>query len=418
VSLAPPPPQGLPPPARSVRSLRMWLVLLIVLLLFATVGGVIWWSLYLLGNPQEAKAETTQQTGGQGTSLQDLLANAPTGVEIARAGSVKADDKRPPPPPDPHVEPKADDQKQTSQPPIDDNMTDAAVAARRAAWAAYGQQYAQMLQDKAQRTRDGMKADLDPQQQQQPPSDNTQGGPGTAQQQQQKPTDFFSSVASNPATDYSPFTLTDSVSPYELKAGDIITAKLESGLNSDSQGYIRALVSKDVHDYATGNHILIPQGSRLFGTYMSGQAYGQTRVMVAWTRVIYPGPCSQSLDLGAMYGADQTGQAGFSDITENHYGKIFLNAMLVSLFSAGIQLSQPPSSALQQYSPVQSAGGAVGQQMGQLGMEFARRGMDIPPTQRIRQGYPFVVMLHKDIPFEAPWQAGVCKRPQILASSQ
>jgi type IV secretion system protein TrbI len=109
-----------------------------------------------------------------------------------------------------------------------------------------------------------------------------------------------------------------------------------------------------------------------------------------------------------MPGSDSTGQAGFSDITENHYGKIFLNALLVSLFSAGIQLSQPPSSAFQQYNPVQSAGGAIGSQMGQLGMEFARKGMSIPPTQRIRQGYEFAILTTKDIAFSRPWVAGVC----------
>jgi type IV secretion system protein VirB10 len=58
---------------------------------------------------------------------------------------------------------------------------------------------------------------------------------------------------------------------------------------------------------------------------------------------------------------------------------------------------------------VQNAAGAAGQSMAQLGSEFARRGLDIPPTQRIRQGYSFVVMSTKDIAFSSPWVEGVCK---------
>jgi type IV secretory pathway VirB10-like protein len=410
----PPPPEGLPSPPRSVRSLRIGLIFGLVLTAAAGLAFITLWSLHVIGTQHEqAKNDTQPGPVGQGASMQDLLSNMPTGTEIQRAGQ-----KLPPPTPRPQSEQKQEETKQQpqqqAQAPIDPNMTDTAIAARRTAWQTYYQQLAQAQQDKAKRAREGMAADTDATQKQQ--TDTPQPPAGLLQQQKQGPTDFLSSVASNPATDYSPFTLTDPLSPYELKAGDIITAKLESGLNSDTQGDIRALVTKHVYDYSTGNYILIPQGSRLFGTYSAGTAYGQTRIMVAWTRIIYPGPCSQSLDLGAMTGSDQTGQAGFSDLTENHYGKIFLNALLVSLFSAGIQLSQPPSSAFQQYNPVQSASGAVGQQMGQLGMEFARKGMDIPPTQRIRQGYQFVVMSHKDIAFSRPWVEGDCRSSDVTVA--
>jgi type IV secretory pathway VirB10-like protein len=391
------------------------------LVVAVSVAGIAWWSLHSLGEEHAAKA-TAQQPTGQGVSMQDLLADAPTGTEIPAAGRrpvpamipvAKADPLAP-------VLPAPAPVQQQQPVPLDDNMTDAAIQARRAAWATYYQQLADMKKAQFERMKSGMAADTDPQQQAATtlPA-GVEGGPlQQLQQQKDKPTDFFSSVESNPATDYLPFTLTDPISPYELKAGDIVTGKLESGLNSDSAGDVRAIVSKNVYDYATGEHILVPQGSRLFGTYATAVAYGQTRVMVAWTRIIYPGPCAQSLDLGAMPGTDQTGQAGFSDITENHYGKIFFNAVLVSLFSAGIQLSQPPSSAFQQYNPIQSAGGAVGQQMGQLGMEFARKGLDIPPTQRIRQGYIFDILLRKDIAFSRPWQEGVCGDTTVQVASQ
>jgi type IV secretion system protein TrbI len=175
---------------------------------------------------------------------------------------------------------------------------------------------------------------------------------------------------------------------------------------------MKAVVTNNVLDHATGMHILIPAGSTLVGTYDTNVSYGQTRVTTAWTRIIYPPPCDQSLDLGAMPGADQTGQAGFEDITNNHLGKIFTSAILVSVFGAAAQLSQPQGNAFQSYSPVQSAAGAIGQQTSQIGAQFMQKGLNIPPTQKIRQGYNFDVFLTKDVAFLQPWVAGVCKGMQ------
>ena len=170
----------------------------------------------------------------------------------------------------------------------------------------------------------------------------------------------------------------------------------------------KAIVTKTVTDHATGMNILIPQGSTLIGVYDRSIAYGQTRLIIAWQRIIYPPPCDQSLDLGAMAGSDQGGLAGFEDITNNHLSKVFLNALLVSIFGAAVQLSQPPGSALQQYNPVQTGAGAGGTQMAELGQEFARRGLNIPPTEEIRQGYSFTVLVAKDIAFGQPWIDSAC----------
>ena len=52
--------------------------------------------------------------------------------------------------------------------------------------------------------------------------------------------------------------------------------------------------------------------------------------------------------------------------------------------------------------------------MAQLGQEFARKGLSIPPTQQIRQGFPFAVMLTKDIAFAHPWHDGVCEENEVI----
>jgi type IV secretion system protein TrbI len=400
-------PAGLPPPPRMVRKLRAGLLLGIGGVVLCAMAGVGVYGVTLLGE-QHTTATKAPMPNSAAMGTTGLLAGLPTGgVILASAHVVIPPRKTPAVTGGPVSQTGPTGSATPAQTRPADDMTDAAIAGRRAAWAAYYQQLAQQQQDELGRRHAAMVADIDPQEAPAVPVAPTAPANGNGETAKQ-PKDFFEANASSPQTDYSPYTLTAPISPYELKATDIITAKLISGLNSDSPGMVKGIVTKNVLDHATGMHILIPQGSTLAGVYSTSVAYGQHRVMVAWQRVIFPPPCDQSLDLGAMPGADQTGQAGFQDLTDNHLGQVFTAAILVSLFGAAAQLSQPPSSAFQQYSPIQSAAGAVGQQTNQLGAEFARKGLSIPPTERIRQGYEFAIMVMKDIAFEHPWVAGVC----------
>lgn len=193
------------------------------------------------------------------------------------------------------------------------------------------------------------------------------------------------------------------LSPYEVKAGWDIPAALEQGINTDIPGQIRALVRENVYDTATGNYLLIPQGSRLIGSYDSHIAYGQTRVQVQWTRLIYPD--GSSISLGGMIGQDTQGKAGFHHKTNNHYVRLASMALLTSAFAAGIGIAsnQGESSSPYGLSNGQIASQAVGQQMGEMGMEITRRNMNIQPTITIPIGYRFNVRVNKDIVFEGPY---------------
>lgn len=193
------------------------------------------------------------------------------------------------------------------------------------------------------------------------------------------------------------------LSPYEVKAGAIIPGVLESGINSDLPGIIKARVRENVYDTATGQYLLIPKDSMLIGSYDNGVEMGQERVLIAWNRIIYPD--ASSLDLGSMPGADQGGYAGVSDQVNNHYFRTFGNALLLSIFSAGVQLSQPQQRGDTRggYDAQQIIAGSLGQQMGQLGAEYARKGLNVAPTLEIRPGYRFTIMVTKDM-IIPPWQ--------------
>ena len=91
----------------------------------------------------------------------------------------------------------------------------------------------------------------------------------------------------NAATDRrttSPDRLAKPVSPYVIQAGTVIPAALITGIRSDLPGQVTALVTEAVYDSPTGRFLLVPQGSRLIGTYDSQVSQGQSRVLLVWTR--------------------------------------------------------------------------------------------------------------------------------------
>ncbi|HEX7639016.1 MAG TPA: TrbI/VirB10 family protein, partial [Burkholderiaceae bacterium] len=194
-------------------------------------------------------------------------------------------------------------------------------------------------------------------------------------------------------------------SPYELRAGSVIPATLISGINSELPGMILGQVAADVYDTATGRRLLIPQGARLVGEYSSNVAYGQSRVLVAWQRIVFPD--GKALDLGAMPGADSAGYSGFNDLVDNHYLRIFGSAILMSAVTAGVTLSQPAQTT--NTNGTVSAGTAMsealGQQLGQTAAQMINKNMNIAPTLEIRPGYRFNVMATKDLVLAGPYRA-------------
>lgn len=198
--------------------------------------------------------------------------------------------------------------------------------------------------------------------------------------------------------DYSPSRKNQSRSPYELKAGSIIPGVMISGLNSDIPGQVIGQVREDVYDTKDGRYLLIPQGSRLVGVYDSQVAYGQERVVIAWSRIQFRD--GSTFDLKGMPGADMSGYAGFFDKVDNHYAKIFGSSVLLSLISAGVQLSQPNNGGgnnNNQPSASQTVGAALGQQLGQTGMNITQKNLNIQPTLEIRPGYRFNIMVTADM---------------------
>lgn len=167
-----------------------------------------------------------------------------------------------------------------------------------------------------------------------------------------------------------------------VSQGTLIPAVLETAINSDLPGYVRAVVSSDIRSF-DGKNVLVPRSSRLIGQYKSGVANGQTRAYVMWTRLIRPDGVSVALASPAV---DETGQTGLTGKVDSHFMKRFGSALLLSVVGGASTLAGGGAGLI--VSGGQSAASVAASQNGQ-----------IPPTIRVRQGQPIRVFTAKDLDF-------------------
>ena len=179
-------------------------------------------------------------------------------------------------------------------------------------------------------------------------------------------------------------------SPYILQAGAVIPAALVTGLRSDLPGQITAQVTSPVYDSPTGRFVLIPQGARLIGEYDSRVAFGQSRVLLVWNRLILPD--GRSIVLERQPGADEAGYAGLEDGVDRHWGRLFLAAGLATVLNIGTELGAESDNEI-----ARAIREGTQDFIGRAGDEIVRRQIDVPPTLTIRPGFPVRVMVTRDL---------------------
>lgn len=170
--------------------------------------------------------------------------------------------------------------------------------------------------------------------------------------------------------------------------GTVIPAVLETAINSDLPGSVRAVVSRDVHGF-DGTHVLIPRGSKLIGQYRNGVAYGQSRAFVIWSRILTPE--GVSVDVGSP-GTDPLGRGGLSGETDSHFFQRFGGAILLSVLTAGVEAAanQGGGTSVVIGSPSQAAG---------LAAIAPQSATSLPVTVKVMQGTPLQVFLVRDLDF-------------------
>jgi type IV secretory pathway VirB10-like protein len=196
--------------------------------------------------------------------------------------------------------------------------------------------------------------------------------------------------------DINPHTLTAAPSPYLLSAGSVISASLITGLRSDLPGLVTAQVTSQVFDSPTGRILLIPQGSRLIGSYDSVVAFGQKRALIVWQRIMLPD--GSSLRIDNVPATDTSGYAGLQDKVDFHTWALLKGIALSTLLGVGSQLMVTGESDL-----VQAIRESIQQNESRAGDQLTSRNLNIQPTITIRPGATVLLIVHKDLIF-APWR--------------
>lgn len=215
----------------------------------------------------------------------------------------------------------------------------------------------------------------------------------TALQNRQDEKEAFLTKASDAAT-HNAGDLQAPVSPYTVMAGTIIPAALVTGINSDLPGQVIAEVTQSVYDTATGQYLLIPQGSRLIGRYDSQVAFGQKRVLLVWTRLILPDTSSIALD--KLPGLDLAGYTGLEDGVDQHWRRLLSGAALSTLLGVSSELAAS-NEGNANGNVVVALRDSAQDTTNQVGQEITRRNLSIQPTLTVRPGFPMDVMVNKDL---------------------
>ncbi|TWA12939.1 type IV secretion system protein VirB10 [Sinorhizobium medicae] len=189
-----------------------------------------------------------------------------------------------------------------------------------------------------------------------------------------------------------------------IPEGTLIPGILETAINSDLPGQIRAITSQDVYSF-DGRRVLIPTGTRLIGEYQSEITRGQKRIFVIWTRLIRDDGVSVRLN---SIGTDSLGRSGLTGHVDNKWRERFGSAIMLSVVGAG-------ASFLTGYGSDEAFGDNNSE--AQRGEELAREtiaetfsdmanqalseNLRVPPTISVSQGERIFVYVRQDLDFSA-----------------
>ena len=196
---------------------------------------------------------------------------------------------------------------------------------------------------------------------------------------------------------------------HTIAQGKLLTAVLETAINTEIPGSIRGIISRDVYG-ESGNEVLIPRGSRLYGSYSSKVLQGQGRVEISWTRLIRP----DGVDLSITFNAsDQFGRAGIPGDVDSKYGSIIASSMLTSILAVGgvaaaQKLLTNNASTTTTTNPTQGTTTTTGSAVNQVISDVSKTLLDtvgqvignainVTPVIRVPQGTRITVVVNSDM---------------------
>jgi len=193
-----------------------------------------------------------------------------------------------------------------------------------------------------------------------------------------------------------------------LAAGYLLTATLQSEINSESPGPVLARVGVDVYD-ATMRCVIIPAGSLLIGRYPEGLKAGGQRLAIIWEQVRLGN--GRSWMIPSLPTADRRGALGVPGEVDRRTGETVRTAALFSLVGAAMEYATPGSGESQSAapggypstpSPRDRAVGAATQPLRGAAATLLQRSAEMRPVLRLRAGYPITILVPRDVNLDRP----------------
>lgn len=188
-----------------------------------------------------------------------------------------------------------------------------------------------------------------------------------------------------------------------IPEGTLIPGILETAINSDLPGQIRAITSQDVYSF-DGRRVLIPTGTRLIGEYQSEVTRGQKRIFVIWARLIRDDGVSVRLN---SIGTDSLGRSGLTGHVDNKFRERFGASIMLSIvggaasYLTGYGSQEASNNSDDAARGEEIARETIAQTFSDMANTVLSENLRIPPTISVSQGERIFVYVRQDLDFSA-----------------
>jgi type IV secretory pathway VirB10-like protein len=200
---------------------------------------------------------------------------------------------------------------------------------------------------------------------------------------------------------------------HRLLEGTVIDTVLTNRLDGSVAAPVNCLVTNAIYSH-DGQFVVIPPGSRVLGATKPVQSYGETRLAVAFDRLVLPDGRTYRLD--SFMGLNEIGDAGLRDQVDQHYRSTFGASAAVGLISGLAQFLGAGGLNRSNGGTVVIAGG-VGDSTAQATTQTMNRFLNRLPNITIREGHRVKVYLTNDLDLPA-YEPPAAGSRMLLAQSR
>ncbi|PUE08660.1 hypothetical protein B9Z51_06835 [Limnohabitans sp. T6-5] len=222
----------------------------------------------------------------------------------------------------------------------------------------------------------------------------SQGGQGAAQSSQDQ---FRQSLPKGVAAPLYSQGKPGNPESHPLMEGDTIPVVMRVAVSSDIAGPCRAQVSEDIYDSLTQRYLLIPAGSRVICAYDSGVVQGQERLLIAFTRLIFPN--GSSVALAGMPAADMEGAIGAPADVNSRFWRIYGSSLLIAAVTRAAEQTGGSASVTINTTGASGVATAAGV-LAETARKTLERNLNIKPELRVKPGDVLRVVVTRDMVLE------------------